>query len=1361
MAWDHLSITKPHLVYIILGGFTSLFMLCSSIIKERLYIGEATVATICGIIFGPHAADLINPIEWGNTDLITLEFSRIVLVVQCFAVGVELPRAYMEKHWKSVSLLLIPVMTFGWLITSLFIWWMFGSHLNWLDSLCVAACVTATDPVLASSVVGKGKFAKRVPKHLRDLLSAESGCNDGMAFPFIYLAIYLIRYRPHVNEVALHWFCVSILYECVFGAFYGVMIGYIARRAIRYAHERDLIDRESFLVFYFVLALFCAGSGSILGMDDLLVGFACGVGFSNDGWFLEKTEESHVSNVIDLLINLAFFVYFGTIIPWEQYNAPDIIGTTPWRLVVLGILVLLFRRIPIMLMLKPILPDVKTWREALFAGHFGPIGVGGIFVAILARAELETESTTPLAELPEEGFEHLNIIELIWPITTFLVICSIIVHGSSIAVFTLGKHINTLTISLSYTQGPEEGPSWMERLPRIQSRSKSSMSLRRPSESSMDEKTELSGPGLLPPVGITGQFLKRQKEEDTSSRASSIRSSARRRKWDAGRGPGGPISQSAIAPASARYSNTEPTEANSPMQDSDTLAVPSDESPESSLVKEKVQRQGSQEDEEEMYQEGDKTVIEDEEGNVLGIRESCNEESEKKRSQQDKAEARRLMTENNVRHGVAQTEHGGAIEEAPSKAVEAIKEGVEHPGRFQHMRKRMESFSGRAGRRGEDEEPTPPPRAHKPVQKRGPALAYQFGNTIIVEDEDGEVLKKYDIPAPSKDRPGIDRKSSMAETGGRAMQSLRKMGTYVGIPNHLQGPEESGPSGTSGASPDAKKRKPASGDEKDDDDDRIRFTVTAGGRRMSKAEFIQQMQNLDPKARAKLVEDSDVPEGVKRDARQDAKDHVARKRAVSSTKIPPVLGEEGEAQLQKIESPDAKEEGRKCGPEGMTLVGSDGEDIPFHSVRDDLANYTLDHSHKSETAAQRRRLAAIQGSSSPDRTAIPPSHAPKSHMDEGETAAERKRRLGALGIGQDDSPDSESEEEEGGDPLETGRGTHHGHSHGSPQRNREQQPQPQGERPRAPGIRFAEQPRIPTKDERAAAAAAEQEAASTAGPSSGRRGFGKLRWGDISRSFPSDKVFFHPPFSVVWHSAMALLSQSLLVRSLRFAFQRAYGVEVVGLEPGKLEQVLMMMKNGMAHDGIVVDRMRIQAIMRRGFSEHSPSLAPWSKNCYHKFTIFGRVSILSAYFVYVGLILALAAYLQTHHQGLAHNSPVMKTSLISIALLNLNPRCEKHSLQLDPSTPSLILTRLVHFVARQAMEIRANPNTSIWALVGGVFEDCGVMQVRSFLGSSEQLFKCSSELQARKRKWKMGPNLELKLRVFKMWCYPSVDTFFR
>jgi Na(+)/H(+) antiporter len=557
MAWDQLSITKPHLVYIILGGFTSLFMLCSSIIKERMYIGEATVATLCGLIFGPHAANLINPQSWGSIDIVTIEFSRIVLVVQCFAVGVELPRFYMEKHWRSVVFLLVPVMTFGWLITSTFVWWMIPP-LNWLDSLVVAACVTATDPVLASSVVGKGKFAKRVPKHLRDLLSAESGCNDGMAFPFVYLSLYLIQDNQHAGKVTFHWIVITILYECIFGAIYGFLIGYIARHGIKLAEKHDMIDRESFLVFYFVLALFCAGSGSILGMDDLLVGFACGVGFSNDGWFTQKTEESHVSNVIDLLLNLTYFVYLGTIIPWDQFNNTDI-GLSAWKLTIIAIFVILFRRIPIMMALKPLIPDIKTWREALFAGHFGPIGVGAIFVAILARAELESDSPVPLSELPPETAEHYVLLTLVWPITTFLVVASILVHGSSIAVFTLGKHINTLTITMSYTTANEDGPSWMNRLPRISSTSRSQA--RTMSDTDVDDLKLNSPPGTLGPIGLPGVFLRRQKEDDNTSRqgsrASSQATRRRKRRLEDGLGPGGPISQSAIFPQ--RRSQSEMT----------------------------------------------------------------------------------------------------------------------------------------------------------------------------------------------------------------------------------------------------------------------------------------------------------------------------------------------------------------------------------------------------------------------------------------------------------------------------------------------------------------------------------------------------------------------------------------------------------------------------------------------------------------------------------------------------------------------------------------------------------------------------------------------------------------------------------
>jgi NhaP-type Na+/H+ or K+/H+ antiporter len=106
-------------------------------------------------------------------------------------------------------------------------------------------------------------------------------------------------------------------------------------------------------------------------------------------------------------------------------NAPEL-TIVPWRLVAIAILILVFRRIPIILALKPIIPDIRTWREALFCGHFGPIGVGAIFISILARAELETGHSVPLQNLPTDpNSPNYTVILAIWPIVSFLILSSV------------------------------------------------------------------------------------------------------------------------------------------------------------------------------------------------------------------------------------------------------------------------------------------------------------------------------------------------------------------------------------------------------------------------------------------------------------------------------------------------------------------------------------------------------------------------------------------------------------------------------------------------------------------------------------------------------------------------------------------------------------------------------------------------------------------------------------------------------------------------------------------------------------------------------------------------------------------------
>ena len=104
-------------------------------------------------------------------------------------------------------------MAIGWVVCAGLIYALIPP-LNFVSSLAIAACLTPTDPILAAAVVG-GKFAeKHVPGHLRHLLYAESGCNDGAAFPFLFIALYFILETD--DRVAIEkWFYITWACMCL------------------------------------------------------------------------------------------------------------------------------------------------------------------------------------------------------------------------------------------------------------------------------------------------------------------------------------------------------------------------------------------------------------------------------------------------------------------------------------------------------------------------------------------------------------------------------------------------------------------------------------------------------------------------------------------------------------------------------------------------------------------------------------------------------------------------------------------------------------------------------------------------------------------------------------------------------------------------------------------------------------------------------------------------------------------------------------------------------------------------------------------------------------------------------------------
>lgn len=94
-----------------------------------------------------------------------------------------------------------------------------------------------------------------------------------------------------------------ILYQVLLSVVIGSAIGYIARKVLRFAQERQLIDHESFLSFGVALTLFTLGVVGLLGSDDLLCCFAVGNSFTWDDWFRVETEDHAFQDVIDQLLN--------------------------------------------------------------------------------------------------------------------------------------------------------------------------------------------------------------------------------------------------------------------------------------------------------------------------------------------------------------------------------------------------------------------------------------------------------------------------------------------------------------------------------------------------------------------------------------------------------------------------------------------------------------------------------------------------------------------------------------------------------------------------------------------------------------------------------------------------------------------------------------------------------------------------------------------------------------------------------------------------------------------------------------------------------------------------------------------------
>lgn len=154
-----------------------------------------------------------------------------------------LPKGELARREKTLAILLTPGMLGMWLLSAALIYLVTGATA--LMALLIGAIVTPTDPILARTISEGDLARKNIPTRIRYTLLGESGINDGLAYPFVFLAISLIAHK----DLITFWGIQTVLWAVVGGSVFGFALGYVAGVLLRWSQKLQMIEEKYYLAF--------------------------------------------------------------------------------------------------------------------------------------------------------------------------------------------------------------------------------------------------------------------------------------------------------------------------------------------------------------------------------------------------------------------------------------------------------------------------------------------------------------------------------------------------------------------------------------------------------------------------------------------------------------------------------------------------------------------------------------------------------------------------------------------------------------------------------------------------------------------------------------------------------------------------------------------------------------------------------------------------------------------------------------------------------------------------------------------------------------------------------------------------------
>jgi NhaP-type Na+/H+ or K+/H+ antiporter len=348
----------------LLAGFVLLYSMVAKGV-ERTWVSGPIVFTAFGLLIGPVGIDLLS-FETGRETLKTLAELTLALVLFTDAAGADLG-VLRRSARLPVRLLLIGLpltIGLGYLAGLLL-----SVKMSALEVALVATMLAPTDAALGKAVISNAA----VPADVREGLNVESGLNDGICVPILFIFLALAQdtgagAAPWSHALAL------VAEEIGIGLAVGLVLSVLAVQLLGLSGRHQWLTPTWVQIPVVALALTCFATAQALGGSGFIASFAGGLLF---GWLARQHREMllRAAEGTGDTFALITWVIFGSAVIGQ------VIGDFNWRLLLYAVLSLtLIRMLPVFVALAG--SGLNT-ESKLFIGWFGPRGLASIVFGVI------------------------------------------------------------------------------------------------------------------------------------------------------------------------------------------------------------------------------------------------------------------------------------------------------------------------------------------------------------------------------------------------------------------------------------------------------------------------------------------------------------------------------------------------------------------------------------------------------------------------------------------------------------------------------------------------------------------------------------------------------------------------------------------------------------------------------------------------------------------------------------------------------------------------------------------------------------------------------------------------------------------